>query len=313
MNSKVGPLFCILLGLGTVIRQVDMAYLDVTEFFNITDGNLTRITWAHAVNSKSELNTSLSSSVMMLEADVVIGKINGAGDDIPIMAHPPANSSDLSLNDFLSEVFQFNLKASSSTRKGVKLDFKSIEALESSIEELDKLYANMSYPVWINADIISGPVNATNTPVDPTRFFANTKPYQNSTLSIGWTTNYGQNFNTSAYSSDQITNMLDTIRKNNVNQSITFPVRAGIAAESLTQMQDLLKNASGSTLTIWSIDGDKVDVDKLQELIKSVGVNNTYIDVPDDLMKQINLSGGSSMTVAMLKLLGVALLTFLVL
>ncbi|KRT78838.1 hypothetical protein AMK59_8299 [Oryctes borbonicus] len=313
MNSKLGPLFCILLSFGTVIRQTDMAYLNVAEFFNITNGNLSSITWAHAVNSKSELAASLNSSIMMLEADVVIGKINNSGNEIPIMAHPPANTSDLSLSDFLSEILEFNLKANSQAKKGVKLDFKSIEALENSLDELDKLYANMSYPVWINADIISGPVNATGTPVDPARFFKNTKHFQNSTLSIGWTTNYGQNFSTSTYSNDQITNMLDVILQNNVSQSITFPVRAGIAAESATQMRRLLSDVTNSTLTIWSGDGDNVNAKKLQQLILSVGVNKTYIDVPDALLKEINLSGSSSVAKTTLKLLGIALVAILVL
>lgn len=82
---------------------------------------------------------------MMLEADVLIGKINNTGNDIPIMAHPPANSSDLSLNEFLNTVFDYNSKVNSSqVRKGVKLDFKSIEALETSVAIIEPLYNNVS-------------------------------------------------------------------------------------------------------------------------------------------------------------------------
>ena len=43
---------------------------------------------------------------MMIEADVNIGRINGTGDLIPIMAHPPTVTSDLSLEHFLNTVIQ---------------------------------------------------------------------------------------------------------------------------------------------------------------------------------------------------------------
>jgi len=67
---------------------------------------------------------------MMLEADVVIGKINDSNSNIPIMAHPPANESDLSLEDFLQ-----NIKGN----KGIKLDFKTDEAFNKSKDILKTL------------------------------------------------------------------------------------------------------------------------------------------------------------------------------
>ncbi|VVD05293.1 unnamed protein product [Leptidea sinapis] len=89
--------------------------------------NLTTVTWAHAVNNKTYLEAALSSEISMLEADIVLGQINGkSGPPIPIMAHPPAATSDLSLADFLTAVSQYNNV--NSKQKGVKLDFKSIEA-----------------------------------------------------------------------------------------------------------------------------------------------------------------------------------------
>lgn len=50
-------------------------------------------------------------------------------NQIPIMAHPPASSSDLSLDQFLQEVAEHNKNTTSP--KGVKLDFKSIDALKA--------------------------------------------------------------------------------------------------------------------------------------------------------------------------------------
>lgn len=73
----------------------------------------------------------------MLEADVVIGTVKGKdGPPQPIMAHPPATTSDLTLGDFLTAVVQNN--KANSKQKGVKLDFKSIEAFEKSQDVIAK-------------------------------------------------------------------------------------------------------------------------------------------------------------------------------
>lgn len=60
----------------------------------------------------------------MLEADVVLGNLNNNTEMIPIMAHPPNTTSDLSLEDFLN--------ITSNSRMGIKLDFKTDEAFENS-------------------------------------------------------------------------------------------------------------------------------------------------------------------------------------
>jgi hypothetical protein len=71
---------------------------------------------------------------MMLEADVVLGTLQGgSGEKIPVMAHPPDNVSDLSLNDFLTEVMSATQKGH---RCGIKLDFKSVNVLQPSLSQL---------------------------------------------------------------------------------------------------------------------------------------------------------------------------------
>lgn len=82
--------------------------------------------------------------IQMIEADVIIGVHNNESvkitdpanatleqPKIPIMGHPPSNSSDLSFEQFLTKVIEFNTK--NTTKKGIKLDFKSIEAVEQSM------------------------------------------------------------------------------------------------------------------------------------------------------------------------------------
>lgn len=77
----------------------------------------------------------------MLEADVVLGTITNtsgnATENIPIMGHPPEVTSDLSLEEFLESVV-------ADGKRGVKLDFKSIEAFDGSRAILEKHRANVS-------------------------------------------------------------------------------------------------------------------------------------------------------------------------
>jgi hypothetical protein len=75
--------------------------------------------------------------LMMLEADVVLGTLKGgSGAEIPVMAHPPDNVSDLSLESFLAEVVAATRKGH---RCGIKLDFKSVDVLSPSLLQLQLL------------------------------------------------------------------------------------------------------------------------------------------------------------------------------
>ncbi|KAJ8721183.1 hypothetical protein PYW07_001958 [Mythimna separata] len=252
--------------------------------------NLTTISWAHAVNNKTYLQATLASSVCMLEADIVMGTIVGKdGPPVPIMAHPPATTSDLTLAEFLETIAQHNLKESNpANKKGAKLDFKSIEAYEESQELINKYQA---LPVWLNADILPGPVDATTKPVDPAKFLKLGSKHHCAVLSVGWTTNYGGNITEGEYTTEQIGTMLRMINENHINQTVTFPVRAGLAANSQPVILDLLRETSSlnSTMTVWSSEGDHVEVDRLRALILTVGLEKTYLDVPQELAGKLHL------------------------
>ncbi|XP_014369256.2 protein FAM151A isoform X1 [Papilio machaon] len=252
--------------------------------------NLTTVTWAHAVNNKTYLDAALASDVSMLEADIVLGHINGKdGPAIPVMAHPPATTSDLTLGDFLTAVAQYN--NGNSKQKGVKLDFKSIEAFEKSQDQIAQFSKpEITFPLWLNADILPGPVNATTTPVDPLKFLNLGAKHPRAVLSVGWTTNYGGNITEGEYSRDQIGTMLRLVNEH-VNQTVTFPVRAGLASNSQPVILDLLRETASlnSSMTVWSSEGDAVEVDRLRALILTVGLERTYLDVPDDLAAKLHL------------------------
>ncbi|XP_067624498.1 protein FAM151B [Eurosta solidaginis] len=258
--------------------------------------NLTAIKWAHAVNSLHELEEALESDIQMIEADIVLGKLNNTGVDLPIMAHPPAKSSDLSLMEFLLRILEHNEDNDDDDAKGVKLDFKSIEVFEGSLDIMSQLIPLMTQPVWLNADIISGPVNETDSiPVDPARFFAGAANFETVVLSIGWTTDWGANYSEGAYTDEAIDEMVTAIKNHNVTSKpypITFPVRAGIAANSLDQLHNLVtavNETNKSSITIWSSANDFVNVEKLRNLIYSLGFDRVYLDVPQALAAQLNL------------------------
>lgn len=150
-----------------------------------------------------------------------------------------------------------------------------------------------TFPIWINADILEGPNTTDTTPVNATRFLNGASDFENSTLSIGWTTT-----SEGAYTQDNVDEMLAVIQENDVKQNITFPVRACLAAKSIDVLVNLTSAVANSTLTIWqSNESDEVDVDELRELIQKIGLNKTYIDVPVSLLNQLHLddlSGGGS-------------------
>ena len=147
--------------------------------FNLPDG--IDLKFAHAVNSKSKLNSSLTdSTVMVLEADVLEDPVR----NIPIMAHPPATTSDISLVQFLTQVLLH------SPPKGIKLDFKQIEVVEPSLKILDSFQKrHQRIPVVLNADILTGPENPPNLPLNASRFLEVCSNYgPENMLSLGWTT-----------------------------------------------------------------------------------------------------------------------------
>ena len=116
---------------------------------------------------------------MMIEADVSIGP---GGE--PIMAHPPAIDSDLSLQQFLDIVIA---ETGRGARKGIKLDFKAIEIVEPSLQMVKLVESKLDFPVWLNADIIVGPGGGP--PVDAEQFLSLCSEYipgkEPSTVKIG--------------------------------------------------------------------------------------------------------------------------------
>jgi len=153
--------------------------VSVTDYWPEVASDLSQVTWSHATNSQAALATALSDDTMMIEADV-----SGGEDGQPIMAHPPETQSDLSLQLFLDTVLQ---ATELGARKGIKLDFKSVDVLQPSLETLKRLEGRLQFPVWLNADILTGPGGGA--PVDSGVFLELcTEYFPSASLSTGFTT-----------------------------------------------------------------------------------------------------------------------------
>lgn len=83
---------------------------------------------------------------MMIEADVLMGHLEGSagGNPLPIMGHPPATTSDLSLEEFLTTILKSN------KRKGVKLDFKSKEVFAGAEDILEEILVKPEVDIFMN-------------------------------------------------------------------------------------------------------------------------------------------------------------------
>ena len=140
----------------------------------------------------------------MIEADVSAGE-----DGEPIMAHPPDTQSDLSLILFLETVLE--AVEAGGARKGIKLDFKSLDILQPSLETLKRLEVRLTFPVWLNADILTGPGG--RPPVEAAVFLQLCTTYfPTVTLSTGFTTGSGLG----QYSGQMMEELYTTLREVNI-------------------------------------------------------------------------------------------------
>ncbi|XP_061907022.1 protein FAM151B isoform X3 [Entelurus aequoreus] len=97
-------------------------------------------------NGRTKATQIVKGPTHMIEADILM---RGSDPKEPIMAHPPDTDSDITLKEWLERVRLHN--------KGVKLDFKSLEAVSLSASMLQKVLSQVRVPVWVNADILPGP------------------------------------------------------------------------------------------------------------------------------------------------------------
>ena len=209
----------------------------------------------------------------MLEADCLLrGQGTANQTRVPIMAHPPLIDSDNTLESWLTEVVK--------TKKGIKLDFKSIDVISPALEILKSKQNEIRQPVWINSDIFIGP--NCQSAVNATKFKdVVLKNYPECTLSIGWTTCYDGVDNSTKYTTEMVNEALEFSR--DLKQPITFPVRAALVRRSWDALKTLLDKSSSYSLTIWTGKKDKLDPADMVFVRKNSNVDQIYYDLPDPL------------------------------
>ncbi|CAL8247937.1 unnamed protein product [Merluccius merluccius] len=190
--------------------------------------------WSHAANSRLKLAAALRGPCHMIEADILL---RGHEPKEPILAHPPMRDSDITLQEWLEEVLTHN--------KGIKLDFKSLEAVAPSLALLEKVLGDWGAPVWLNADILPGP-RGTATPLEAQAFLKAVGCISSPVvLSLGWTTQWSAETDNPGYSWDMVRQMEETCR--GLPHPVTFPVRAALLAQSFDQMKWLLQQSDRIT------------------------------------------------------------------
>ncbi|XP_075397340.1 protein FAM151B isoform X2 [Tenrec ecaudatus] len=227
---------------------------NILEYFlrnnQITARDGAEITWYHAANHKARMKEALQSAVHMIEADVLLPE-EGSEHGQPVMAHPPEVSSDNTLQEWLAEAVKSN--------KGIKLDFKSLAAVEPSMMLLGNMKRYLKRPVWINADILPGP-NGSGRVVDAKPFLDTvTSFFPDVTFSLGWTTGWHPQKVNEGYSWSMVKEM-DCICSE-LSQPVTFPVRAALVRQSCSQLLWLLEKSSRGVVLIDFLRGHLVIVE----------------------------------------------------
>ncbi|CAF1340282.1 unnamed protein product [Adineta steineri] len=266
----------------------DKRYFQHTlHYFPSVENDASRVTWAHAVNSREKLEEALKSPLMFIEADILIGSASPS----PIMAHPPHTTSDLTFSEFLKEI--------KSTSKGLKLDFKDINALQSCLTELETQKDNINGPIILNADIVRANPQCAQ-PIDAQRFLSESLafafrviPQLMISFSLGWTTIYDRTSNSYTWSS--VINMYRTITKNDnyslFNFEITFPIRLSLALNSFEQLH-WLATVTKSGLTFWSpideVEYTNENLIRLSKFREHFSRSLIYYDLPSPFDRWIN-------------------------
>jgi hypothetical protein len=256
---------------------------NLVDYFAVNGDGL-RLSWAHAANSRAKLNAALRGEELMIEADVSLAETTRY--PVPIMAHPPVNVSDITLEDWLIEVVRSN------SGKGIKLDFKSTRVVEPAFRVLARHSDYIKGPIVLNADILSGPNKPPTAPVDAWTFLMLCRTrFPKAIISIGWTTNIDPTVK-SGYTRDMVDHMASLVKEYNLSQPLTFAVNATLLKYSICELQRLLFQVPNSTLTVWAHPQEFDSNLNLHDLVlirKSFPIGSVFYDMPSDVLNQLRV------------------------
>lgn len=229
-------------------------------------------------------NAAKPGDEMMIAADVTLAE--SSRYPIPIMAHPPLNMSDLTLEDFLLQVIQ------SGRTKGVKLDFKSTRVVEPAFRVLARHEDSLHAPLVLNADILPGDSNAACAPVDAWTFLMLCRTrFPRCTISIGWCSEGtgGTSVCAGGYTRCMVDQMLSIVKEYSILQPVTFPVNACMAKYSIGELQRLLFQLPNSSLTLCAQSGDALTIEDMLLFRKAFGPSQLFYDFPEEFLNVFRL------------------------
>ena len=145
----------------------------VCAYFNVPDS--THLQWAHAVNHRSLLETVAENpSIHLAEGDVCYA----AEDAFPVLAHPWQDIADLDILTFVSTL--------AAVGKGIKLDFTGAQAVEPTLQLLQRL--KLTVPVILHANIFALlPDEAGDEGLEPEQYIRLCQSYcPTAVISLGW-------------------------------------------------------------------------------------------------------------------------------
>ncbi|CAG2107036.1 unnamed protein product [Medioppia subpectinata] len=257
---------------------------NLVEYFPVNGDGL-RLSWAHAANTRSKLTQALRGDELMIEADVSLAETTRY--PVPIMAHPPLNMSDMTLEDWLVEVVRSN------SGKGIKLDFKTTRVVEPAFRVLARHVDYIKGPIILNADILPGPNKPTTSPVDIWTFLILCKTrFPKAIISIGWTTLVDEMSVKTGYTRDMVDHMASLVKEYNLSQPLTFAVNASLLKYSICELQRLLFQVPNSTLTVWAHPHEfesNLTLHDLMLIRKSFSMSSVFYDMPSDILNQLRV------------------------
>lgn len=235
-----------------------------------------RQVWAHSCCSREKLNAALADKrVTAVEVDIRMGTMINETSLVPICAHPPFKTSDLTVQDFLETCLRDG-------RRHIKLDFKDLESVHECLPLLvavrPSLLAN-GQAVWINADILPGPgCRSWKWEIPPNDLFAAVAQHcPGVPLSLGWKANP---VSRDTYTKADSVRMADLCRKYShlLGGGVVFAVSARLADRAPAPLVGLLHDVPGSCLLLWTGSWEppvrRAILDRLQRIFKQAEVSH---------------------------------------
>ena len=223
--------------------------------------------WIHSTCSRKKLARALADpTITAIETDIVAGKpaaaapaaaANGSASnghhDEPVLAHPPATSSDLPFDEFLERCI------SDGTRH-LKLDFKELSIVEPVLRRVATAWPRLAangQMVWLNADVLPGPnTRSYAVAIPPEQFVPLCRRLcPHATLSLGWrTAAIGPE---EAYTQRDADAMAKLCSDHALpGSAVVFAAAVRFAECALPPLIGLLQGVPGSQMLLWTGTGE---------------------------------------------------------